>query len=120
MIDVEKLRALLANHALPWTHGETTGIIETTQADGIHGRTCFVPEDDEAPYVGPRPVDASVIAEARLAVAAVNALPDLLAVYEAATKWRDRLTADTDDDAATIVADWTRLAEAVDATRRKP
>ena len=83
-VDAARLRTLLKAHqasggGLGWTHGDHTGAIETSQADGVHGRTMFVPTDDATTNAA----TDTEIAEARLACAAVNALPDLLTIAEA-------------------------------------
>lgn len=78
--------------SLNWSFGAVSGIIETTESDGIHGRTSFYPdagrEDefrDNTPYV----VDDTTLAEAKLAVVAVNMMPRLIAVAEAAIRLID-------------------------------
>lgn len=82
-VDVDKLRALLA--AVPcaecWGHGPVSGCIETSQRapnGDIYGLTLFEPDE----------VNKQTIAEAELACAAVNALPELLAIAAAALLWR--------------------------------
>lgn len=83
-LDIKRLRELLA--AVPcaqeWDKGLNSHCIETTQraSDGdIYGRTLFTPDER----------DEYTLAEAQLAVEAVNALPQLLAIAEAAIAIRD-------------------------------
>jgi len=93
-VDIAKLHALL--DAVPcaegWTYGGVSGIIETSQRANngdIYGRTCFVPDDQDQREYDDRATE-SVIAEAALAVAAVNALPELSAEVEV---WRAAIKA---------------------------
>jgi hypothetical protein len=85
MIDAPALRELLSSYqalggGLGWTHGAVGAGIETSQADGVHGGTLFAPTDDYHAEAAQPAID---VAAARLACAAVNALPDLLTIYEA-------------------------------------
>ena len=115
MIDVAQLRALLVAsfHQPPWCVYPPTDL----WGGGIGARTTkytiggFEFVEDDA-----------------LAVAAVNALPTLLAVYEAASAWRDDraeiagalLTRDRGADDRLITAVDAARSTAVDAARSAP
>lgn len=116
-IDIAKLRALLAaGTARPWR----SGAVEKT--------TLFVPEPDAiggmervlcrlnvyGPYKATAPTDAQLIA------AAVNALPDLLAIAEAAFEMcNDRLFRATTALEREQLQPKVRLLAAVDAARKE-
>lgn len=102
---IHELRELLARYdalggALGWTAGAVSGTIETTQADGVTGATAFLPLDEDKVADVIQGIVGAMwpekycrenarrilnckgteleIFEAKLAAAAVNALPELL------------------------------------------
>lgn len=102
-IDVKKLRELLAaGTALPWKWDDHPWfgrdlIHEQPWKNVIHVAHCSHPPDKD------------------LIAAAVNALDQLLAVYETAQVWRD-----SNRGMTTLSGPERALARAVDATSREP